>query len=201
MEGKKSFAERRKDVSHLFDRLTPEGHLETIDMYTGEVVSSTANVCSKRDYSYTVDWGDAICEAVRTGMTMKQINDDPRLPPVGIIYKWRDLHPDFKERLIAAKKDRGEYYRDRVIETAEDIEDKEGATIARVKMEAYKWAAEKDDPARYGANIKVDTKHSGQVGFFALRTGVPRSEEEKELTPGADGLSIEASTTETEDER
>ena len=176
---------------HLFDRMNKHGDIETIDMYTGSVVASSANTQTKQTYEYSIAWGDALCEAIRNGLTYKQINDHPKLPPMSVVYRWKELHPDFVARLKAARIDRAEYYRDMAVLTAEDTETKDEATVNRLKVDTYKWAAAKDDPAKFENNLKVDTKHSGQVGFFALRTGVPHNEGEKELTEGKDGLIIE----------
>jgi len=179
------------DEKHIYHKLDDDGNIRAIDMYTGEVVSLAEHEVLGRSYKYTLNWGDAICEAIRQGMTMKKIGDHPKYPPLSVIYTWRDRHPDFKERMKAAKQDRAEFHRDRALEIAEETESKEEAHVNRLKVDTHKWAASKDDPARYENNIKVEQHHTGQVGFFALRTGVPRSEGEKELTEGRDGLTIE----------
>jgi len=181
-----------------YDTVDKEGKLVTIDMLTGLTVHHE-HVPAKY-YTYTVSWGEAICSAIRRGMTMKQIAEDPRLPSIEAIYNWRRTHPDFKEKLLDAKRDRAEYYRDLAIEIADTTETKEESITNRLKIDTYRWAAEKDDPASFGTNVKVDTHHSGAVGFYALRTGVPREvenilpQEEESVTLETDNI-IDKETT------
>ena len=182
-----------KEKEHTFPRINEAGELELVDMYTGTVLENSV-ACRKVSYVYSIEWGDAICNAIRLGMTMKEIEDNPELPPSAVVYHWKKLHPDFAEKLVEAKRMRAEYYRDMVIETAEGTSDKDQAVVNRLKIEAYKWAASKDSPAEFGENIKVDNTHSGQVGFYALRTGVPHADEiELTETPDTDKLEIDNS--------
>jgi len=177
-------------MEHVFTKLDEEGKLVVIDMYTGEVVRREGDV-SVQQYCYTTLWGDAICEAIRRGHTFKDLSRDSTMPPLGVLYSWRRLHPDFNERLKAAYADRAEYYRDMAVETAELAETREEVNSARLKVETYKWAAAKDDPSRYAENVKVDTNLSGSVGFYALRTGVPH----EELTDETDSAKLTEGTT------
>jgi len=179
------------EEKHIYYKLDEKGVVRAIDMYTGDVVSLAGDDTITQRYNYSVQWGDVICEAVRSGKSIKQISEDPRFPPASIIYGWRSLHPDFKEKMQEARRDRAEYHRDCAVEIAEGTECKEEVNVNRLKIDTHKWAAAKDDPARYESNIKVEQHHTGQVGFFALRTGVPRTEEEKKLTLEETGDRIE----------
>ena len=101
---------------------------------------------------YTTEIGDYICDKVREGMTLTKIV--ALLPDVSLsqVYAWKATIPVFKERLNEARKQRAESFQDKAIDLAIDnvgIDSKEVASV-RLAVDTLKWAAEKNDPDRFG---------------------------------------------------
>jgi hypothetical protein len=83
---------------------------------------------------------------------------------------WARKHPDFGDALKNAREDRAEYYHDKVIETVEALKEKDDVPVVKEQVAAYKWAAEKGNPNRYGKSTA-----EGSVGNVTIivDTGIP----------------------------
>lgn len=147
------------------------GVLKVIDLHTGEVVAANnLNLANHNKYHYTLPLASHICDLIREGHSFVSISKMPNMPPYSAIMRWRHLHPDFAEAIKRAKQDRAELYHDRVIEEADNIATEEDAKIAKPKIDAYKWAAEKNNPEEYG-KAKPEKDHGGIT--FVINTGIP----------------------------
>jgi len=176
-----------KEVT-TFTRMNRLGELEVVDMISGEILTTERHLEVGARYKYTPDYGRAICSLIAEGRTLSECVRMKGVPPLSILYSWMERYPDFRERLEQARRDRAEVYHDMIISSAEAIEDKESAIVETARINALKWAAERGNPRRYGSKVEVDQRHSGEVGFYVLDTGIRRK---KELQCGEDTDTIE----------
>lgn len=151
------------------------GVLKIIDLHTGEVLA--ANNLSIREekstYLYTVPIASVICDYIREGLPFTKISEKPNMPPYNVIMRWRHIHPDFAEAIKRAKLDRAELYHDKALSFAESVQTEEEVKVAKLKIDTYKWAAEKNAPEEYGKSSKNESV--GGV-TFVINTGVPAAE-------------------------
>ena len=90
------------------------------------------------------------------------------------MYAWKATIPVFKERLNEARKQRAESFQDKAIDLAIDnvgIDSKEVASV-RLAVDTLKWAAEKNDPDRFGKKEEGAGKSGGNSVKIVLNTGV-----------------------------
>jgi hypothetical protein len=147
------------------------GTLENICLDTGEVLRPV-NMHEMEKYKFNFDMALLICQRVREGATLKQLGDDPTLPSLTVIHYWRRTNATFDEEIKLARKDRAEYYADKVIEIAEEVVDKDDVPVAKFKADQYKWAAEKGDPGSYGN--KIEHTGSNTATTLVVMTGIQR---------------------------
>jgi hypothetical protein len=70
--------------------------------------------------------------------------------------------PELEAQYVRAKRDRAEVYAEHVLTAAQAaLTGKIKPDAARVAIDAFKWAAGKMDPKRYGD--KIQTEHSGGI--------------------------------------
>lgn len=163
--------EHPKDLIYLYNKRTNE--FDVIDPNTGLMVSQESSLSRQfKDYVYTPQTGMMICEAIRAGMTILQINLDPRFPPSSAIYYWMSKHKEFQLRYEQAFRQRGDHFHDKAIDIALSTGSKEEATVNKLKVDTLRWAAERADPERYGqkkADISIN-----QPSVIVLNTGIDR---------------------------
>lgn len=151
--------------------------------HTGELIDPTtvqllAHSKTKGKYHFHFEIAMQIIDLVRRGHTVKEISDSEDMPPLEIIRYWENMHPIFKENLNIARQDRAEGYHDNIIAMADMMAkgnaDKDQVNANKAAIDAYKWAAEKGNPERYGR--KLETKHSGdmQPTVININTGIKR---------------------------
>jgi len=152
---------------------------DLIDLMTGEVISSGALSTQLGKYIFSFDYAVAICQEIRKGATLTDLGGMSGYPPLEVIHMWIRMHPEFKAHVDIAKKDRAENYHDKIISLAEALANPDdevaAATVASKKtaIDAYKWAAEKGDPDRFGKKQEVshvDTRPTTIV----ISTGINR---------------------------
>lgn len=157
--------EEAKGSEETIITTNPEtGELEEMDLYTGEVIFRE----DKNRCPYNLEEAKQFCDLVRGGYTFANAAKTMDMS-YAIISYWRSRHPDFDQAVKIAREERAEFFHDRVLEIAEGVKDKDEAQVARVQIDAYKWAAEKNDPAKFG-NKNV---HGGVGGVtIIVDTGV-----------------------------
>jgi hypothetical protein len=141
-------------VSDLHYETDKNGVVLGYDLVTGELVHRSDNNLPKR-VPYNLEDARAILQLVREGNTIAGIGRMGQYPSASVIFTWLSKHPDFKEAMEQARVDRAEVFHDKALEVAEGVVDKEDVPAARLKIDTYKWAAEKGDKTRYGTS-KID---------------------------------------------
>lgn len=168
------------------------GKIEELDVFTGEVVTYGDDVV----VPYETHTGREFCTLVREGATFAEACAKLKVKYSQISY-WRQRYPDFDEAVKLAREERAEFYHDKVVETAEETHCKDDVPVAKVKIDAYKWAAEKGDPNRFGN--KNNITGAGGVTII-VDTGVDTNKIETFELDGEDYEQVERSSTRQEQE-
>lgn len=149
------------------------GKYEIICLETGEVVSNDRSVSDLSKYKFNFEQGLMICQAIREGKTLQDISSAPEFPSLHVIAYWRKMNATFDEEIKLARKQRAEYYHDRVIQLANDLGDDANVAVAKFKADQYRWAAEKGDPGSYGN--KIEHTGNGNAPSIVVFTGIDRT--------------------------
>lgn len=150
------------------------GETKSVDLETGEMVILGDSMTESGNFRYSWQMGMLICNYVREGKSIAAIGRLNDMPAAALIYRWSAIRQDFREALDAAKTDRAEYYHDKVLEITEGITEKDDVPVAKVKIDTYKWAAEKGNPAKFGA--KASNKIDAGAVTIIVNTGIQREE-------------------------
>jgi hypothetical protein len=150
------------DLACIIIQNNAEGSPVAVNILTGEIVNRApdpvhVNYINKLVQNPYNDFlASIICSKVRAGGTLKQICAQVGMPSYDIIAMWRKSSPEFRQALLHARKDRGEYFHDMVLDEAVQYADKDDVADKKVRIEAYKWAAERADPELFGTKTKID---------------------------------------------
>ncbi len=98
--------------------------------------------------------GRLICERLACGMSLRQACDLEGLPGETTVYGWLHRHADFLEAYGQARVWQGHRRFDQVWEIAEAA-DREGAYLAKVRIDALRWQASRLAPKRYGVRADL----------------------------------------------
>ena len=153
---------------------------ELISLESGEVVSSGGLRGSIERYVFHADIAVWICQEVRMGKTLTEIGEDKRFPPYEVISHWRRMHPLFDDQLKLARRDRAEGYHDKIIDMADRLNEtggimsKEEIAAKKISMDAYKWAAEKNDPDSFGKKQEIRHENTAPT-TIVVNTGIVRN--------------------------
>lgn len=112
---------------------------------------------------YTPEMSAEICRRYAAGEPILRICMDDAMPERQQIYKWQEVHEEFRDNLARARL----LHADAIVDGNEQIED--GTMLgqidpgaARVVLASRQWRASKFSPTY---SEKVDHKHSGSVTF------------------------------------
>lgn len=157
------------DLLHLWNN--SKQAYDAIDIKTGAMHTVAKLELDKLEYS--LQRADDICDLVRSGKTVVSIGKMEGMPTPARIYAWFSVYPEFRVRMIDARKHRGDYHFDKVINIAEKAEGALKDQIPGLKLAAdiHRWAAEKSNPEIYGAKTEV-TQKGGSAINITLHTGV-----------------------------
>lgn len=131
-----------------------------------------------RPSSYTIEIGDAICERIAEGESLRSICRADDMPNKSTVFRWLEADDDFATKYARAKAFQAESLADEIMDIADDgtndwmernSEDNPGWVVngeaiqrSRLRVDARKWAASKLLPKKYGD--KVTQEHSGPEG-------------------------------------
>lgn len=124
----------RTELGDALDELRET--LPTIIPPPGEVVAFTPELAVR------------IIDAHIQGQTLRKIAEDlPGMPDYRTLLRWSKEVQAFREALYGLRDVRAFHYEQMCIEAAEAAQ---GKDADRLKVETYRWAAEVNDPTRYG---------------------------------------------------
>lgn len=149
------------------------GKYEIVCLDTGEVISQDNKLSDLSKYKFNFEQGLMICQAIREGKTLQDIDNDSNFPSLHVVAYWRKMNATFNEEIKLARKQRAEYYHDRVIALANETTDDSNVAVAKFKADQYRWAAEKGDPGSFGNKIE----HTGNTNATSIVvfTGIDRT--------------------------
>jgi hypothetical protein len=163
------------DKSNVYVRLNPlDNKLESVNLLTGEVLAYEGQ--PKIKYIFSAEMGEAVCNAVRRGMTLTQISNIEGLPDITTLHHWKNKNHEFAKNLREARRDRANIFYDKAVQEIDrDIFTKDEASIANTKFNAFLRLAEKDSPEEFG-EIKPQTGQTVPT-VIIVNTGIDRSPE------------------------
>lgn len=161
----------RKNFNTIVVKNPKTNRFEHVCLDTGEVLNDLVPTDMDK-YKFNYDMAQLICQKIREGATLKSIGDDPTLPSLTVIHYWRRSNPTFDDEIKLARKDRAEYFHDKVLQIAGEVVDKDDVAVAKFKADQYKWAAEKGDPSSYGN--KIEHTGSNVAPTLVVVTGISR---------------------------
>ena len=143
-----------------------------------------------RKLEYTEEVGDAICERLMDGESLRAICSEDGMPTRTTVFKWLSLVPAFADQYARAREEQAEAFAEEIVQIADEectmvrsdkhatkADDGDGNTEVvfdatavarnRLRVDARKWVASKLKPRKYGD--KVGLEHSGEVGVTIQR--------------------------------
>lgn len=148
-----------------------DGNLVAVDLVTGDEVVADTSITVTNKHVFSRSLAIKICEKVREGMSIASIGNMPDMPSASVIYSWARAVPDFQTQLDYAREDRAHYFHDKVIAEAEELTEPNMVPVAKARMDAYKWAAEKANAKAYGKQVD---KATGPTSVnIIISTGIP----------------------------
>lgn len=107
-----------------------------------------------RPSDYTDAIADEICDAIADGASLRAICEADDMPNRKTVLRWLERYTDFAAKYARAREAQADVMDDRILQTA-DTCTPENAAAARVKIDAFKWRAEKLKPKVYGSKTLV----------------------------------------------
>jgi hypothetical protein len=121
---------------------------------------------------FTPDLGQRVCDLIAEGEAIVDVCAKPGFPSARDIARWRVQHDEFAIALAAAKDTRADVRADTIHGYVREMKaGKLDPATGKACIDALRWLAGKDSPARYGDRVVTD---------LTVRPGRP--EEEKPNT-------------------
>jgi len=127
-----------------------------------------------RPYSKVI--GDIMCQEIREGNSITGLCKKAGYPNYSVFSRWRAMDDEFHTQVALAIKDRAETRAEKALEIAAEAETRDGNPDYQLHVNTLKWAAEKDNPERFGKQIK----HTGDENaplVWHINTGIVREED------------------------
>lgn len=130
---------------------------------------------------YSPEVGDAICELIMDGKSLREICSPEGMPDKSTVFRWMFRHEEFRDQYARAKEAQAENFADELMEIADDasgdvsgeLDMPNGVNVqrARLRVDTRKWVMSKLLAKKYGE--KLDLNHGGTVGV-QLINDIPR---------------------------
>jgi hypothetical protein len=114
-----------------------------------------------------------IAMEVANGASISKLGNTKGFPSTRTIFYWRQRDEEFRKMLEEAERCRGEFYRDKLANVAESVEE-ENARSSKVKADIYKHLMAVDDKERFG-QAKSETAAAPAINII-FQTGIQRDE-------------------------
>lgn len=131
-----------------------------------------------RPSKYNEEIADSICDQIAVGHSLLKICGDSAFPSERAVYRWLEVHEEFRQRYARARELQADHYAAEIIDLAdtsvearktkikadgsEEIEISDAVERTRLRIDARKWYASKLAPKKYGD--KVQQEISGADG-------------------------------------
>ena len=114
---------------------------------------------------YSQDLAAKICGRIAGGEPLTVVCRDEDMPCHRTVMNWAfhtDLvQDDFLQMYRRARQLQADIWADEIVELAEEAVDGPSAQVARIKIDARKWACSKINPAKYGDRTTLE--HQGAM--------------------------------------
>ena len=162
-----------------FAKMQPDGTIVVIEVSTGKTLEKTDLITMKPIKNAVLVWeyswimAQVICQKIREGGLLTEICKTSGFPDITTVNRWERTSEEFEGLLTLACRDRAEFYRDQVIKAAEVAEVRGGGPDSLLLVNAYKWAAEKDNPDKFGLRTKITGDKNAPIAII-VDTGIRR---------------------------
>lgn len=106
-----------------------------------------------RPATFTPELAEELCRRVSEGRSLRSVCQDEDMPVRSTVRLWQVADAEFSAQYARAREARAEVLADEIIDIADQAAD---AQLARLQVDARKWAASKLDPKRYGDRLDID---------------------------------------------
>ena len=144
-----------------------EFQLEALRETLPEVVNKAASGISV-DVPYSLDRAKRIVNYRIDGYTFEEISREGDMPDASTLVRWCREKSEFAQMLRNAKDARAMVFEDEAIRVARRAS---GRDADRLKFDAYKWAAEVNDPLTYGKKVAHSGDANGAPVVLQIVTG------------------------------
>lgn len=132
--------------------------------------------------TFTEEIGDAICERIALGESVRSICDDKAMPSMSTVFKWLRDNEAFSQQYARAREVQADALFDDIIDIADDgrndwmekknadgknigwQENGEALRRSQLRIDARKWMAGKLRPKKYGDKLDIDQKTTLEAG-------------------------------------
>jgi len=135
---------------------------------------------------YTPELADRIHDLYVGGMSLHRIARIEGMPAYGTLLRWFKDNQEFRTLIETGRQLRALHHEEAALEAACGVTDPKEVPGARLEFDAHVWAAEVNDPARYGKKTTIGGDPNKPI-IFQISTGVPEPTDKKVIELNADG--------------
>lgn len=139
--------------------------------------------------TFTEEVGDAICERIALGESVRSICDDEAMPSMSTVFKWLRDNEAFSQQYARAREVQADALFDDIIDIADDgrndwmekrnsdgenigwQENGEALRRSQLRIDARKWMAGKLRPKKYGEKLALTDGDGGPLKVEVVRFG------------------------------
>ncbi|WP_420359997.1 terminase small subunit protein [Agrobacterium pusense] len=139
--------------------------------------------------TYTEEIGDAICERIALGESVRSICDDEAMPSMSTVFKWLRDNEAFSQQYARAREVQADALFDDIIDIADDgrndwmekrnadgesigwQENGEALRRSQLRIDARKWMAGKLRPKKYGEKLALTDGDGGPLKVEVIKFG------------------------------
>lgn len=103
-----------------------------------------------RPSKYSEQVAAKICEQLALGHSLRAICTTPDMPSRAAVFRWLAEYPAFRDRYAHARELQADTFADEIVHIADTAKD---FNLARLKIDARKWAAAKQRPSKYSDRV------------------------------------------------
>lgn len=135
---------------------------------------------------YNAELAEQITDMYIAGQSLYKISTVSGMPSYTSLLRWFRDNADFRAMIEAGRQLRALHHEEEALRAAEEADHKDDVPAARLKFDAHAWAAEVNDPARYGKKTTIGGDPSRPI-VFKISTGVPEPTEARTIELNKDG--------------
>lgn len=139
--------------------------------------------------TFTEEIGDAICERLALGESVRSICDDEAMPSMSTVFKWLRDNEAFSQQYARAREVQADALFDDIIDIADDgrndwmekrnadgenigwQENGEALRRSQLRIDARKWMAGKLRPKKYGEKLALTDGDGGPLKVEVVKFG------------------------------